>query len=129
MMYCNQAIEKLEKEAKTAKLDRYGSAMKSAVLEKLKFFCQQDEEFAQAIVQGGTFEDCMKAVGKKVKNSCIEDITAYEEAVRFYFPGAGIVSTMRIDLCASVGGSETEEPEKPEQKKQGAVILNLSDYL
>lgn len=125
MTWCEQAIEKLEKEAKTAKLDRYGAAMKGAVLDKLKFFCEQDAEFAQAIVQGGTFEDCMKAVGKKVQNSCIEDIVAYEEAVRFYFPGAGIVSTMRIDLCASVGGSEPEQ----KQEKAGAVILNLTDYL
>ena len=126
MTWFEQAKEKLEKEANAAKLDRYGDVMKSAVLKKLKYFCGQDEEFAQAVVQGGTFAECMKAVGKKIKNSAIEDIVAYEEAVRFYFPGAGIVSTMRIDLCASVGGSE---PAEEKTEKSGAVILNLTDYL
>ena len=44
-----------------------------AVMAALKDFCLQEEEFAQAIVQGGTFADCMKAVAKGVGNS-ISDI-------------------------------------------------------
>ena len=126
MTWCEQAVEKLEKEAKAANCDRYGNVMKNAVLNKLKFFCGQDEEFAQAIVQGGTFGECMGVLQKAANGKPgLEDLIAYEEAVRFYFPGAGIVSTMRIDLCASVGGSEPEQ----KQDKAGAVILNLTDYL
>ncbi len=51
------------------------SAMKRAVLDTLMDFCQQSEEFAQAVVQGGSFPDCMKAVAKGVGSS-ISDLEA-----------------------------------------------------
>ena len=137
MTYRDQAVARLKKECEGSGFDRYGNAMKDAVLKKLCFFCRQDEEFAQAVVQGGAFADCMKAVSKKVKNSCIEDFAAYEEAVRFYFPGAGIRCTMTIDLCASVENeAEAEEskeekpvPPHPEREGKKAILLDLSDYL
>lgn len=117
-----QAMEKLYLELKEGKYDRYGMAMKDAVYNALLDFCQQDEEFAQAVVQGGSFTDCMKAVGKKVTGGVISDMEAFGEAVRFYFPGAGINVTMTIDLCASV----RKEP-APAPKTEG-VVLDLSDF-
>lgn len=56
------AKKKLETERKSGKYDRYAAVMKDAVCDALDGFCRQDGEFAQAVVQGGTFEDCMKAV-------------------------------------------------------------------
>jgi hypothetical protein len=118
-----QAVEKLDKELKAGKFDRYGAAMKQAVHDALLDFCGQDGEFAQAVVQGGSFQDCMTAVGKCVKGSSISDMEAYGAAVRFYFPGAEIRVTMRIDLLAGVRGDEPIEPDKPE-----GLVVDLSDF-
>ena len=56
-----QAKRKLEAERNSGSYDRYASAMKGAVCEALDGFCRQDAEFAQAVVQGGTFADCTSA--------------------------------------------------------------------
>lgn len=119
-----QAKEKLEAGTKTGKYDHYAQVMKERVCEKLLFFCQQDEEFAQAVVQGGTFENCMKdvaAAAKKYGNSGIPDEDAYGQAVAFFFPGATVRMHMTIDLC---GGVETE----PQETGDGSLIrLKFSD--
>ena len=64
-----KAAARLEDECKSGKFDKYGSAMKEAVQKALLDFCRQDDEFAQAVVQGGSFTDCMAAVGKKSKTA------------------------------------------------------------
>ena len=120
MDYFEEARAKLEA-GKAAKLDRYGEAMKASVHDALLEFCRQDGEFAQAVVQGGSFEDCMKAVGKCVKGNSISDAEAWGAAVRFYFSGAEIRVTMRIDLCASV--DDTPELDLPETK-----LIDLSEF-
>lgn len=120
----DEAIEKLKGELKSGKYDQYGNAMKQDVCGALIEFCRQDEEFAQAVAQGGSFADCMKAVAAKVHGSAISDMEAYGEAVRFFFPGAGIDVKMTIDLCASVRDSA---PAAEPEKKSG-VVLDLSDF-
>jgi len=99
-----QALEKINQELKSFKGDKYAMVMKDRCSEALINFCQQDEEFAQAVVQTDkTFSDCMAEVVKKVKaNNGISDLDAFKEIVAFYFPGAGINFSMTIDLCASV---------------------------
>ena len=96
-----QAKRKLEAERNSGSYDRYASAMKGAVCEALDGFCRQDAEFAQAVVQGGTFSDCMKAVAKGC-GSAISDLEAFRRAVRFYFPGADVKFHMTVNLCADV---------------------------
>lgn len=99
-----KAIEKLNAENKSFKGDRYASVMRSDVLKALINFCEQDEEFAQAVVQNDkTFTDCMKEVGKDC-GAGISDLEAYKKAVRFYFPGADIRFTMEIDLIGAAAG-------------------------
>lgn len=115
----DQADKRLEEESKKVSGQREG-AMKQAVKSALLDFCNQDEEFAQAVVQGGTFPDCMKAVAKGVGAS-ISDLEAYKRAVRFYFPGAGIKFSMKIDLCDSV--KDAPHPDGP------GIILSLADFL
>ena len=117
-----QAAEKLEKEAKSGTFDRYGKAMKDAVKAALLDFCSQDGEFAQAVAQGGSFSDCLAAVAKEVKGNAISDMEAFGAAVRFYFPGAEIRVTMKIDLLASVRDGEPagDEPE--------GLMIDLSDF-
>lgn len=117
-----EAVNKLNEEYKSGKYDRYAQVMKTSVRKALEEFCRQDEEFAQAVVQGGTFENCMKAVAQNC-GSGISDLEAYRRAVQFYFPGADIRFRMEIDLCASV-----REPE-PESGNRKAVLLDLADFL
>lgn len=114
--YEMDAILKLDEEAKKGSYDRYAQAMKGAVLRALKDFVKQDAEFAQAVVQGGSFEDCMKAVAKGCGSS-ISDLDAYKKAVQFYFPGANIKMSMTIDLIGAAAGKEEEKPK--------GVVLDL----
>lgn len=114
-----KAAARLEDECKSGKFDKYGSAMKEAVQKALLDFCRQDDEFAQAVVQGGSFTDCMTAVGKKVKNGSISDLDAYSTAVGFYFPGAKISFEMRIELCEHDGAHSFSD----------ALLVDLSAFL
>lgn len=110
-----EALEKLAREAENGTFDKYGSAMKTAVRDALAEFCRQDGEFAQAVVQGGSFADCMKAVAKNC-GSCLSDLEAFKRAAGFYFPGAEVRFRMEIALGPA-----------PEEKK--SVVLDLSDFL
>lgn len=125
MDYFEEARAKLEA-GKAARLDQYGEAMKDSVADALLEFCRQDGEFAQAVAQGGSFEDCMKAVGKCVKGNSISDAEAWGAAVRFYFPGAEIKVTMRIDLCAGVDPTSDTVPQGKAEK--GPALIDLSEF-
>lgn len=117
--WLEQAKAKLDDTS--GKYDKYAAAMKGAVKAKLLDFCRQDEEFAQAVAQGGSFAECMAAVAKGVKGNSIEDLKAYELAVAHYFPGAKIRCTMTIDLIGEARGEE--------EKPQEGICLNLLDFM
>ncbi len=117
--WATKAIEKLDKEQKAVSGQKE-KVMAGPVLAAIKDFCKQDEEFAQAVVQGGSFADCMKAVAQGV-GSAISDIDAYKKAVQFYFPGAKVQMQLSIDLIGDA--AEPTEPPKMEQK-----ILSLEDF-
>ena len=87
-------------------------------------FCRQDEEFAQAVVQGKTFGECMKIVAAGC-GSGLSDLEAYRRAVRFYFPGAEIRMTMSIDLIGAAAGT----PKPEETKKPAGILLDFTDFL
>ena len=112
----DQARERLEKEYKEVKGTKE-SAMKAAVRDTLLEFCRQDEEFAQAVAQGGSFPDCMAAVAKGVGQS-LSDLEAYRRAVSFYFDGAQVDVAMTIRL----------EPADTAQDQGGGIVLDLADF-
>ena len=116
-----QAVQKMEKEKKGVSGQK-ALAMKEAVFAALKDFCVQDEEFAQAVMQGGTFAECMKKVTASVGNS-ISDLDAYKKAVQFYFPGAEVKMQLTIDLIGSAA-----EPSETESESKPSMILNLEDF-
>ena len=122
----DQALEKLRKEAAAVSGSKE-RAMSEAVRATLENFAGQEEEFAQAIVQGGSFPDCMKAVAKGVGAS-ISDLEAYKKAVQFYFPGAEIRMQMTIDLIGAAAASSPETKE-PEQKKPENIVLDFTEFL
>ena len=121
MKWKEQALSKLAEGKKTV-TGQKEKIMAGPVAEQLKDFCRQEEEFAQAVCQGGTFADCMNAVAKGVGNS-ISDLDAYKRAVEFYFPGAKVHMHLTIDLIGEV--AEKTEP-VVEQKKP--LTLNLLDF-
>lgn len=116
-----QAIEKLEKENTAMSGGGHIGAMKNAVRDALIEFCKQDDEFAQAVVQGGRFKDCMDAVAKGAGSS-LSDIEAYSKAVAFFFPGAAVHFNMEIDLCASVN------TELPQSGKKDGILISLDSF-
>ena len=61
-----KAIKKLSEEKKKFSGGKKEEAMMPAVYSTLVNFCKQDPEFAQAVVQGGSFAECMAAVAKGV---------------------------------------------------------------
>ena len=121
-----QAAKKLEAEKSSGKYDRYANAMKNLICEKLCIFCKQDSEFAQAVVQGGTFTDCMKDVAKGCSGTSLPDEEAIRRAVRFYFPGANVKFHMELNLCADV---EAEAATAAPVASTSPKILDLEDFL
>jgi len=118
--YIVEAIEKLKSENKKNCNTSKAKAVKPYVYDVLCNFCKQNEEFAKAVVQSDkTLCDCCEEIIKD-SNTHISDLEVYERAVAFYFPGAGINSTMKINLCSSVDG---------ESKSGKFVNLSLSDLL
>lgn len=104
--FLEQALKKLAENDKAGRFNNKAAAMKKEVRKALEEFCRQDEEFAQAVVQGGNFVECMEAVAKGVGSS-ISDLEAYRRAVRFYFPGAEIRMQMTVDLIGDAGKPDT----------------------
>lgn len=121
-IYLDKALKKLEEEYKSGSFDKYANIMKSAVKDTIADFCRQDDEFAQAVVQGGSFTDCMKAVAKSCGTG-ISDLEAYRRAVRFYFPGAEIRFQMTIDLIGDAAG------ERESAQDIGTMILDFTQFL
>ena len=123
--YRDEALKKLREGAKNVRGNKE-SVMKDAVRATLETFCTQDEEFAQAVVQGGDFPACMAAVARGVGSS-ISDLEAYKKAVQFYFPGAEIRMQMTIDLIGAA--AVKAEPAPAEQKKPENIILDFTEFL
>lgn len=124
--WLSQATQKLTEEKKAVKGSKE-QAMAGAVLAAIKDFCKQEQEFAQAVVQGGSFADCMKKVAAGVGNS-ISDLEAYKKAVQFYFPGAEVKMQLTIDLIGKAAG-EPEQKEKPvAAAPKQSMVLDLLDF-
>lgn len=139
MSYLEEAREKLRKELPAIKGQKEG-AIKHAVMDALLNFAEQDGEFAQAIVQGGDFANCMHEVCKGIGTS-ISDLDAYGRAAAFYFPGCKVRFEMHIDLVGEAAG-ETRAAglgaqrvgvgpysEEPKPEKKAGLVLNLADFL
>lgn len=118
-----QAIDRLNKEFKESKgFSQKGKAVSASVLKALIGFCNDNSEFAQAVVQAGkdkTIQVCVESTVKGVGGS-ISDIEVYKRAVQFYFPGADIHFDMRIDL--GDGGFSNDKP-------ANSMRLSLDEFL
>lgn len=125
--FATRAVKKLTDE-KGKVAGNKEKAMAGAVFAAIKDFCLQDEEFAQAVVQGGSFADCMKKVASGVGNS-ISDLDAYKKAVQFYFPGAEVHMQLTIDMIGKAAGKgKPAEQAAPAAEPAPSLVLNLADY-
>ena len=119
-----KAVNKLEGEFKKANFNKYGKVVGKPVLKTLKEFCNQNEEFALAVLQTDkTIQQCVEYTVKDVNRS-ISDIEVYTKAVEFYFPGATIRFSMTIDL-GDGGFSNSEMP----QEQPDNINLSLDSLL
>ncbi len=116
-----EAITKIDEERKAYKGDRYGQVMAPYVAEILKDFCEQNDEFAQAVVQGGSFSECMGAVVKSIQKQTISDLDACKAAAEFYFPGSVVEFHMSIHMSKY-------EAEDTKGTNTG-MLLRLEDFL
>lgn len=124
--WLSQATQKLAEEKSAVKGNKE-QAMAGAVLAAIKDFCKQEPEFAQAVVQGGSFADCMKKVAAGVGNS-ISDLDAYKKAVQFYFPGAEVKMQLTIDLIGKAAGAPDQEEKPVAAAPKQSMVLNLADF-
>ena len=122
-----KAVEKLGKEEKLVSGSKEKAMLKD-VRATLEDFCRQDEEFAQAVVQGGTLAECMKAVAQGVGSS-ISDLEAYQKAVQFYFPGAKVRFQMSIDLAGDAAKEEHYQPKHAADTKPAGLVLDFTQFL
>ena len=117
--------EKLTAELTDAKLGKYETEVKNAVLRTICKFCEQNAEFRQAIEQSGkSFADCLKTTVKGAGAS-LEDLDVYKRAVAFYFPGADIKCTMTLDL----GDGGFSNSETSTDADSGKLQLDLDSLL
>ncbi len=126
----NQAIAKLNAEFNAAKkLSKCGEIVAKPVLEALTQFCQQNSEFAQAVVQSNKdLKECIESTVKGANGKGISDIEVYRRAVAFYFEGAEIHFTMTIDL--GDGGFSNDAPEAvPAPTVKKGLQISLDDLL
>lgn len=124
-----QAIKKLSENPK--KLSQKANAVKDDVILLLIGFCKQNSEFAQAVVQSkGTVADCLESTVKGCGNS-ISDFDVFSKAVTFWFPGAHVIFSIKLDIGDGGFSNEPEEQaEGPtEQPKKHRIELDFDDLL
>ena len=115
--------EKLESEMKEKTPGSHAAAVRPAVHAQLLAFAEQNEEFAQAILDStGTLNDCCKACVEGCGSS-ISDLKVYRRMAAFYFPGA----TVEMSLTINLSGEAEKSPLSSYKKK--AVVLDLFSVL
>ena len=119
--YQKLAIEKIEKELKEFKGDRYGEVVKTYVANTLRTFCEKNESFAKVLYKTRrSLSDCIKAAMKGC-GKAISDIEVYRRVAKFYFPD----SEVEFKMTVTVGDAPDEsyilkEAPKPKEKAEKA---------
>lgn len=117
MSYFIEAESKIKRELEEAqKSGNKERVIAGPTAEALINFCKQNDEFAQAVVQGKSFAECVKHICKGIENAC-SDIEVYRKAAGFYFPGAV------VDFQMSIRMSQYED------KTDNIISLDLIDFL
>lgn len=111
----SQAVEKINRKEKPMKDDPFAVAIGEHIKKALSSFCEQNEEFARAVLDGGSADECIKSVADKIRTrKSVSDFDVYQLAVRYYFPVAVVDFIMKIRMSEYEPKAEQKE-EKPEQ--------------
>lgn len=119
------AIEKIDKELKEFKGDKYGQAVHTYVANALREFCAKSDRFAEVLYKTKrSMSDCVKEIMKGCGQH-ISDIEVYRRAARFYFPNSEVDFVMTITTSGDAP-DETyirkeplkEEPPKPKKESK-----------
>jgi len=122
MEIMEQAKKKIEEEQENFKGSSKANAIKDDTARALLSFCEQEAEFAQAIIQNDkTLSECCEAAVKDTGNS-VSDFEVYSKAVKFYFSTATIHFDMRLDLSGNSG-------EDADISKKSALTMSLDSLL
>ena len=117
------AIKRLQdKKQRDGAKSRHAAAVYDAVRDALIGFCEQQQEFADAILQGKSLGECCEEIMKGCGSS-ISDLDVYAKAVEFYFPGAKIEMKMTVYM-SEFEREERQDAEAP-KKQTSAKILDL----
>ena len=113
----------------------YQKAVARETAKALISFCEQEQEFEQAIEQSGkTFQQCLDSACKGIGKS-ISDLEMFSKAVKFYFSIAKVHFEMRIDLSGDNGYEAppiTKTDSKPiedKPKEKSGLTVSLDDLL
>lgn len=113
------AIEKIDRELKEFKGDKYGKAVYTYVANVLRDFCQQNERFAEVVYKTKrSLSDCCAEIMKGC-GSHISDIEVYRRATKMYFPNSEIEGVMRIVITGDAPDEKylEKEPKKKAENK------------
>lgn len=113
----SQAVEKINRKEKPEKNDMFAAAIGEHIKKALTTFCEQNEEFARAVLDGGSANECIKSVADKIRTrKSVSDFDVYQLAVKYYFPVAVVDFVMKIRM------SEYEQPEQTEAKTEQTEV-------
>ncbi len=101
-----RAIAKLEAEKDLTGAGRVEKAIAGDTAKALMEFCRQSVDFATAVYNGGSFEECCKGICKGVSGS-ISDFDIFQRAVKHYLPNADIKYRMEISVGAAAEEAAT----------------------
>lgn len=124
-IFKGQAIEKLDTKDKFSGKE---AVMAPSIRKALIEFCGQSEEFAQAVVQGKSFKECMAHVAKGA-GQALSDLDAYKKAVQFFFPTATISFSMTINTEGNNSLAASKEKADPAKAESAALSMSLDDLL
>ena len=118
--YQKLAVEKIDKELKEFKGNRYGEAVKTYVANILRDFCSKNEDFAKVVYKTKrTLSDCIASAMKGCGTS-ISDIEVYRRTTKFYFPD----SEVNFNITITTGEAPDEkyiDKQSPKHKETKAA--------
>lgn len=118
-----KSVEKIQKHGKIG--GRIENVIAEDTAKALISFCRQNEEFARAVIDGGSFDECLKFCAKGVNSSSgVSDLAVYQKAAEFYFPGAVVEFRMLIHM-SRFDAEETKGDKDAETVSSGKINIAL----
>lgn len=106
---------------------QFQRAVAAETAKALMQFCEQEQEFLQAIEQSEkSFQQCLDSIVKNVRS--MSDIEVYTKAVKFYFSTAVVHFHMTVDLSGDNGYTAPPITMK-RYKSQNSLSVSLDELL